>query len=72
MLWVTARVTGTSKARRPAGCRSLAVYCFSIYNKFVIRSFGNAETEKIFNEEFSRQFQAIQGTALRKLLYLNQ
>lgn len=50
----------------------LAVYRISIYNKFVIRSFRDPETEKVFNQEFSKKFHAIGRTALRKLIQLNQ
>jgi proteic killer suppression protein len=38
----------------------------------MIRSFRDAETEKVFNEEFSRKFQAIARVALRKLIQLNR
>jgi len=39
----------------------------------VIKSFADKETEKIFGGEFSKKFPpAIQKTARRKLVYLNQ
>jgi toxin HigB-1 len=38
----------------------------------VIRSFRDAETEKIFHQQFSKKFQAIEMTALRKLFHLNR
>jgi proteic killer suppression protein len=38
----------------------------------VIRSFRDAETEKIFRQEFSKRFRAIQNIALRKLVHLNR
>ena len=44
----------------------------SIYNKVVIRSFRDAEAEKIFQQQFSKQFQSIEKIALRKLIHLNR
>ena len=38
----------------------------------MIRSFRDAETEKVFHQQFSKKFQAIQGIALRKLIHLNR
>jgi proteic killer suppression protein len=38
----------------------------------VIRSFRNAEVEKIFRQEFSKRFQAIEKIAIRKLFHLNR
>jgi proteic killer suppression protein len=38
----------------------------------VIRSFRNAETEKIFRQQFSKRFQAIEKVAIRKLFHLNR
>jgi proteic killer suppression protein len=38
----------------------------------VIRSFRDAETERLFNDVFSRRFQAIEKTARRKLYQLHQ
>jgi proteic killer suppression protein len=38
----------------------------------VIRSFRNPETEKLFNDEFSKPFQAIENTARRKLYQIHQ
>ena len=38
----------------------------------MIRSFRDGETEKIFNQEFSKKFQAVAKTALRKLIHLNR
>jgi proteic killer suppression protein len=38
----------------------------------VIRLFRDAETEKIFQQQFSKQFQAIEKTAIRKLFQLNR
>jgi toxin HigB-1 len=38
----------------------------------MIRSFRDTETKKVFNEEFSKKFQAIARTALRKLIHLNR
>ena len=36
------------------------------------RSFRDAETEKLFRDEFSKKFQAIERTTRRKLVQLNQ
>ena len=38
----------------------------------MIRSFRDAETEKIFQQQFSKQHQAIEKTAIRKLFQLNR
>ena len=38
----------------------------------MIRSFRDPETESIFNDRFSRRFQAIERTARRKLYQLSQ
>ena len=38
----------------------------------MIRSFRDTEAEKIFRQQFSRKFQAIQAIALRKLFQLNR
>ena len=38
----------------------------------MIRRFRDAETEKIFHQQFSKQFQAIQKIAIRKLIHLNR
>jgi proteic killer suppression protein len=38
----------------------------------MIRSFRDAETEKIFRQAFSKRFQAIEKTAIRKLFHLNR
>lgn len=38
----------------------------------MIKSFADKETERIFNQEFSRKLpQSIQGVALRKLIMMN-
>ncbi|MBR3248331.1 MAG: type II toxin-antitoxin system RelE/ParE family toxin [Clostridiales bacterium] len=38
----------------------------------MIKSFANKETEKVFNQEFSKKLPAsIQGVALRKLIMMN-
>lgn len=50
----------------------LDIYCISIYNKLVIRSFRCAETERIFQGQHSRKLQSIEKTGLRKLIQLNQ
>ena len=38
----------------------------------MIRSFRDAETEKIFQQQFSKKFQAIEKIAIRKLIHLNR
>ncbi len=38
----------------------------------MIRSFREAETEKIFQQQFSKKFHGIEKTALRKLFHLNR
>ena len=38
----------------------------------MIRSFHNAETEKIFNDEPTKRFQSIERVARRKLYQINQ
>lgn len=49
----------------------LDVYLLSIYDKRVIRSFRDAETEKIFLGMRSRRFLAIEKTAIRRLFQLH-
>jgi proteic killer suppression protein len=39
---------------------------------YVIRSFRDAEAEKLFNDEFSRKYRAIERTAQRKLTALDE
>lgn len=38
----------------------------------MIRSFRDAETERVFQQQFSKKFRAIEKTALRKLFQLNR
>jgi proteic killer suppression protein len=38
----------------------------------VIRSFRNADAEKIFQQQFSKRFHAIERIAIRKLFHLNR
>ena len=38
----------------------------------MIRSFRDTETGKIFRQEFSKRFQGIEKTAIRKLFHLNR
>jgi proteic killer suppression protein len=38
----------------------------------MIRRFRDAETEKIFQQQFSKKFQAIEKIAIRKLIHLNR
>ena len=50
----------------------LTLYTFSVYNASVIRSFANRETEKVYNQTFSRKLpQNIQSVALRKLIMID-
>jgi proteic killer suppression protein len=57
--------------RAPQSHFSLDVYRVSIYDKYLIRSFRDAETETIFQQRFSKRFQAIEKIAIRKLFQLN-
>ena len=42
------------------------------YNVFMIKSFADKETEKIYRQEFSKKLpQSIQRIALRKLIMIN-
>jgi proteic killer suppression protein len=50
----------------------LAIYRIPVYDKLMIESFRDAETEKIFQQQPSKQFRAIEKTVLRKLMHLNQ
>jgi plasmid maintenance system killer protein len=47
-------------------------YRVSIYNQYMIRSFRDAETGKVFRQQFSKKFHAIEKIALRKLIHLNR
>ena len=48
------------------------MYTENMYNGFMIRSFADKETEKIFNQEYSRKIpENIQKTALRKLMMID-
>jgi proteic killer suppression protein len=38
----------------------------------MIRGFRDAETEKIFQQQFSKKFQSIERIAIRKLIHLNR
>jgi proteic killer suppression protein len=38
----------------------------------MIRRFRDAETEKIFQQQFSKKFQTIEKIAIRKLIHLNR
>ena len=51
--------------------RFLDSYRVSIYDKSVIRSFRDAETERLFLGIRSRKFQAIERAAIRKLFQLH-
>ena len=48
------------------------MYTQNVYNPNMIKSFADKETEKVYNQEFSRKLpQAIQRTALRKLIMID-
>ena len=48
------------------------MYTVCVYNLDMIRSFKDKETEKIFNQEFSRKIPTtIQKVALRKLMMID-
>lgn len=48
------------------------IYTQSVYNFFMIISFADKETEKIYNQKYSRRLpQDIQKIALRKLIMMN-
>jgi proteic killer suppression protein len=38
----------------------------------MIRSFRDAETERVFQQHFSKAFQSVARVALRKLMHVNQ
>ncbi len=44
----------------------------SLYDKRVIRSFGGADTEKLFNDHPVRQWRSFERVARRKLIQLDQ
>ena len=50
----------------------LTLYTYTVYNVFMIRSFADRETEKVYNQTFSRKLpQNIQSVALRKLIMID-
>ena len=50
----------------------LTVCTLSVYAVFMIRSFADRETEKVYNQAFSRKLpQSIQSVALRKLIMID-
>ena len=57
------------------GLKILYMYCVYInfvYNITMIKTFADKETEKIFNQQFSRKLPSdIQTIALRKLIMIN-
>jgi len=54
-----------------AGARGALTLCrFPVYDIYVIRSFRDAETEKIWRQEFSKRFRGIEKPALRKLVQI--
>jgi proteic killer suppression protein len=63
---------GTGSWRAAAQNIRLAIYRIPIYDKFMVQSFRDAETERIFQQQPSKQFRPIEKIALRKLIHLNQ
>ena len=50
----------------------LTVYTQIVYTVFMIRSFADRETEKVYNQTFSKKLpQNIQSVALRKLIMID-
>ena len=50
----------------------MTVYTHAVYTVFMIRSFADRETEKVYNQTFSRKLpQNIQSVALRKLIMID-
>ncbi len=50
----------------------MTVYTHVVYTVFMIRSFADRETEKVYNQTFSRKLpQNIQSIALRKLIMID-
>ena len=50
----------------------LDVYTYSVYNHFMIKSFADKETEKVYHQFFSKKLpQSIQRIALRKLIMID-
>ena len=50
----------------------MTVYTNVVYAVFMIRSFADRETEKVYNQAFSRKLpQNIQSVALRKLIMID-
>ena len=50
----------------------LDVYMKSVYNSIMITGFGDKETEKVYNQQFSRKLpHDIQQVALRKLILID-
>ena len=50
----------------------LDVYTYSVYNLYMIKSFADKETERVYNQFFSKKLpQDIQRIALRKLIMID-
>ena len=48
------------------------IYTYRVYNSFMIKSFYDKETEKIYNQIYSKKYPSeIQHTALRKLIMID-
>jgi proteic killer suppression protein len=60
------------KTKAAAEIFSLVICRIPIYDRVVIQSYRDAETERIFLQQSSKRFRSIEKTALRKLIHLNQ
>lgn len=48
------------------------MYIYSVYNQIMIKSFANKNTQKIYNQVFTKKIpHDIQAIALRKLIMMN-
>lgn len=65
--------TWQMSAKRQQNIDILLTACtHSVYIVFMIRSFADRETEKVYNQAFSRKLpQSIQSVALRKLIMID-
>ena len=54
------------------GVSVLDIYLLFVYTAFMIRSFADRETEKVYNQTFSKKLpNTIQSVALRKLIMID-
>ena len=59
-------------AKGRQGQHPLDIYRLSLYAIYVIRSFRDRETEKLFHDQFSKKYQSIERIARRKLTMLDE